>query len=487
MPTRRLTVPLLAVAALATTALAPTAAGAQDAPGGGAEAHPRAASAWTRVSTSTVSSLAEISALRSPDGVLHAFWKQDAGAQSALQHAALTDEGRPVSYATAAVLDSMAEVYPVNVTPTGGLRLTYAGLGAGPAGDGRAVDALSADGGASWATQPRALAKNSTAYTGYGIGSAQLPSGVPVTAVAIYGDTSYRVGSIDTTDPNLRNTATGDAVTTMPECCSYHQSVVTSGDTAWMAWYQNGTADSANGVFAQQVYPTAGPVMKAPGSSLDGSSSDHGQSMALVARPGGGVVLAYARGYLDPTVGLWDLTTGATANLRGSVEADRISLSATPSGRLWVGWTTQYGETVNLVRTAAKGFATGGVTSERLAFGSSLRAMALSGDEASAVVLLNDSDTEAVWSRSFGPSFSLAASRKKVVAGAGTKLTFKATDAGDGLKGVTVKAAGKACTTSGKGTCSITVTPGKGRKLAVRATRKGYQQAALTLKVVRRR
>lgn len=466
---------------LSAAALTPSGAGAEGA------APPRAAAqaapSWTQVSTSTVSSLAEISALRSPDGVLHAFWKQAAGTQSGLQHATLTDEGTPTSYSTAAVLDSMADVYPVNVTPSGGLRVTYAGLGSGPAGDGRAVDAISADGGATWATQPRALAKNSTAYTGYGIGSAQLPDGRPVTAVAILGDTSYRVGSIDTVDPDARNTAPGDAVTTMPECCSYHQSVVTSGDTAWMAWYQNGTAEAANGVFAQQIHPTPGPVMKAPGSSLGGDSSDHDQSLALVARPGGGVVLAYARGYLDPTVGLWDLTTGATANLPGSKEADRISLSATPSGRLWVGWTTEYGETINVVRTGPTGFTTGGITTEKLGFGSSLRSMALSGDETSAVVLLNDSDTQAVWSRDFGPSFSLVSSKKKVVKGARTKLTLKATDAGAPVKGVKVKAAGQTCKTAANGKCSITVTVKKGRTLVVKASASGYEAAAATLAV----
>lgn len=475
---------LVAAGGLAVAALAPVAASAGPTTGGAA-APARSAPTWTKVSTSTVDSLAEISALRSPDGALHAFWRQDSGAQEAIQHAQLTDEGKPAAYSTAAVLDGLADAYPVNVTPTGGLRVTYAGLGSAPAGDGRAVDAISSDGGATWATQPRALAKNSSAYTGYGIGSAQLPSGVPVTAVAILGDTSYRIGSIDTVDPNARNTAPGDAVTTMPECCSYHQSVVTSGDAAWMAWYQNGSAESASGVFAQQIYPAPGPIMKAPGSSEGASSSDHGQSLALVARPGGGVVLAYARGYLDPTVGLWDLTTGATTNLRDSKDADRISLSATPSGRLWVGWTSQYGETVNLVRTATTGFATGGTTTEKLPFGSSLRSMAISGNESSAVVLLNDSDTEAVWSRDFGPSFSLTSSKKKVVKGARTTLVLKATDAGARLKGVKVKAAGTSCTTSAKGTCSITVTVRKGRKLVVSAKRAGYEAGAVTLAVKR--
>ena len=473
----------IAVAPLALTGLTVSSTAAPPASTSTDRPAERAGGGWTKISTTPVSSLAEISAVRTPDGALHAFYKQALGAQSAIDHTVLTDEGKPVSHSSAAVLDNLTNVYPVNVTPAGGLRVTYAGLGAGPSGDGRAVDSFSTDGGATWATQPRALAKNSTAYTGYGIGSDQLPSGVPVTAVAIFGDTSYRVGSIDTVDSNERNIASGDAVTTMPECCSYNQSVVTAGETAWMAWYQNGTAEAANGVFAQQIYPTPGPVLKAPGSSLDGSSSSHDQSMALVERPGGGVVLAYARGYLDPTVGLWDLTTGATANLKGSVEASRISLSATPSGRLWVGWTTKYGETVNLVRTAKTGFETGGITSEKLGFGSDSRAMTISGSETSAVVMVNDSGSEAVYAREFGPSFSLTSSKKKVVAGVPTKLTLKATDGGDGLKGVKVKAAGKSCTTSAKGSCSITVTVKKGKKLTVKATAKGYEAAQATIAV----
>ena len=481
MPLRpRHTLTLLASAVLAAATLtSPGTAGA--ASYGGPD---RGAPTWNAISSGTVSSLSEISTARTGDGVVHAFYRQDTASGAHIEHTALTSSAGAAFRNTVVALGGVTEVTPAMVTPSGGLRVVFAGLGDGPAGDGRPAEATSDASGAAWTVQPRALLKNSSAYAGYGLGATLLSTGVPVTASATLGSNAWRVGAIETTDPAARNTAPDDQLTTLPTCCTYHTTLVSSGDAVWMAWYQNGDSEADNGVFAQQIHPVAGPVLKAPGSSVDGSSSAADQSIAMVARPGGGVVMAYRRGYLDASVGLWQVGTGTSATVPGSGGVDRVSLSSTPTGRLWVGWSSDSGD-LYATRTGTTGFASGTPATVPAPPGSDLRDIAIDGSDADAVLLVNDSATSRVLATLVPPPLSESAKPKVIKAGKTTKVAFKVTEGGKPVRGVKVVGGGKKCSTNAKGTCRLALTPKRPGRVKVTAKKRGYGTAVFVVKVKR--
>lgn len=483
-------VPLVAALALGN----PTASAVTSATSTAATAKPAAAgSGWHLISTGAVNSLDDLSAVTTPDGIVHAFYtKPVSGGPTTLEHTTIGTGATPLGHTVAATLaNGMAEVHPAMITPTGGLRVAFAGLGDGPSGDGRVAEATSDATGAAWATQSHALTQNSSAYAGYGIGATLLSNGTPVTATTLNSQISWRVGAIETTDPNLRNTAPADNPTPMDGCCMYHTTLVNSGDAVWMAWYQNGGDKATSGTFVQQVYPTAGPVQQAPGSWIGDGSHDPNQTIAMVARPGGGVVLAYGVGksYLDPSVGLWTVGSSSVVTVPGSKDFDRVSLAATSSGRLWVGWQTEYGEELFAARTGTTGLTTGDPVSAGAPAGSSsqLRGMTIAGDDDHAILMTVHAADEAVYAAQVFPGLTLSAKPAKVTKGQKKKVTFVLNEGGQKLAGVkvTLKGAGAkgSCTTKGNGTCSIKVKAKKSGAIKVTATKPGFTKHLTKIKV----
>ena len=254
-------------------------------------------SGWTQVSSGVVDMLSEITTARTADGVLHAIYTQDRGTAAGFEHAAISSTGSVLArndiLGTWGALGYKPKVL---LTPTGGLRLVFTGLQDTDSNNfysgGYAHDTISDASGASWTLQPRALTKSSSAYAAYGNGATSLADGTPVTAATLNSTISYRIGTIDTTDKSVVLNAADDAHYESAGCCLYNTQLVNSDGAIWMAWYANGSTEATNGVFAQQIHPSLGPVLKAPNSSTNASSADPDQTIAMVARPGGGVVKA---------------------------------------------------------------------------------------------------------------------------------------------------------------------------------------------------
>ena len=490
--TRALT--LLAAGGLAAAALAPTATAAHS-DGGQVDdrpaAHARAAGGWTKVSTGAVDTLSEIAVHRTGDGVLHAVYVQDVGSADSYEHSTVSTSGAVTSHSsvlgTWAALVHNPKLLP---TPAGGLRLVFSGLqdtnSANFFSQGYGYDTTSDASGAAWTLQPHALTRSSSVYSGYGVGATTLPNGAPVTAGTLNSDIAYRVGDIVTTDQSVVSAAPADAVHTSPSCCLYDTQLVSSGDTVWMAWYANGSSEATNGVFAKQILPTPGPVLKAPGSSVGGSSLSADQTIAMVARPGGGVVLAYKLGYpTTRSIGLWQVGTGNVVRVPGSRGADLVALSTGTTGRMWLAWATD-GTQAYALRTSPTGFGLGAV--QRLgspARSSSIWSIAVDASLDQGTVLVNDTTAQAVSSRLVEPGLTLATKPGKVKAGRATELDVLVTDAGDGVGGVKVKGGGDSCTTKDSGRCTLTVRPGKPGKIRLKAARSGYGSAKDTVKVKR--
>lgn len=489
---------LLAAGGLAAAALAPGSATATDDRAGAtasaqqAPASPaaRAGARWTKVSSAPVDMLSEIAVARTGDGILHTVYTLDQGSTASYEQSAINGNGSVVARSN--VLGTWAGLVfnpKLLTTQAGGLRLVFSGLQdtntANFYAGGYAYEATSDASGAAWALQPRALTRSSYAYSGYGTGATQLSNGTPVTAATLNSSMAVRVGAIETTSADVVRDAAPDAEFTSPSCCRYDTSLVNVGDTIWAAWYGNGSTEDTVGTFVQQVYPSAGPVLKAPQSSdgLSGLSSD--QTVAIVARPGGGAVVAYRIGYpTSDKIGLWTVGSSRPTIVRAP-GANQVALSAAPSGRMWLAWTTE-DDQVFAARTAPTGLRVGAVRSLGApSRGQSIWKIAVEGSLAQATVLVNDDGADAVWSQVVDPGLLVSARPGRIRVDRRASVTVKVTDAGDAVAGVKVKAGGDSCTTSSRGTCTLTFTPRRTGKVSVTARRSGYGAGADTV-VVRR-
>lgn len=480
---------LLTAGGLAAAALVPAGASADGAERA-APAHARAGGGWTTVSTGQVDTLSEITLQRTADGVLHAVYVQDVGTAAAYQHATLATSGAVTGHSdVVGTWASLIDDPQLLTTTTGGLRLVFSGLqdtdSANFYSHGYAYDTLSDAGGAAWALQPHALTKFGAAYAGYGTGATALADGTPVTAATLNSDIAYRVGDIPTTDQAVVSAASDDSLYTAPGCCVYDTTLVSSGGAVWMGWYANGSDAGNNGVFVRQVYPTAGPVLKAPSSSDGASSLSTDQRLAMVARPGGGVVVAYKTGY--PTtraIGLWQVGTSKVVKVPDSRAARYVSLAAGATGRMWLAWTTD-DDSAFALRTSPQGFGLGAVQAIGApARSSDLWSISVDASLNQGTVLVNDVSSQSVFSRIVNPGLTLVAKGAARV-GRPSPITVKVTDAGDGVKGVKVKGGGDSCTTNEAGKCSLTVRAGRPGTVRLKATRNGYGFAVDTVKVRR--
>ncbi|RYB94106.1 hypothetical protein EUA93_06950 [Nocardioides oleivorans] len=479
---------LLASSGLVAAALAPSAGVAAGGAAPPAERSAMAGGGWTKVSTGAVGTLSEITTTRTADGVLHAVYVQDVGTADSYEHSTLSTSGKVIGHSNVlGTWGSLIANPELLATASGGLRLVFSGLqdtnSANFYSQGYGYDTVSDASGGVWTIEPHALTKSTAPYSGYGVGATTLSNGTPVTVGTINSDIRYRVGDIATTDPGVVNAAADDSAYTAPACCLYDTQLVNSGDAIWMTWYSNGTGEPNNGIFVQQVYPTAGPVLKAPGSSVGGDSLAADQAVAVVARPGGGVVLAYKLGY--PTakgIGLWQVGSSKVVKVPDSKGARYVSLSTGVSGRMWLAWTNDANDAFAL-RTSPQGFGLG--TAQELtspAKASELWSIAVDASLNQGTVLVNDVTSRAVFSRIVNPGLTLKAKGSARV-GKPTKVTFTVTDAGDGVGGVKVKGGGDSCTTTSKGKCTLTIKAGKPGKVSVKATRNGYGFAVTDVKV----
>ena len=490
--TRALSLALLVSSGLVAAALAPTAGASAPGDTGAdrsAAGQARLAGGWKAVSSGAVDVLSEITVARTPDGVLHAVYQQDVGTVAEYEHASISTSGSVLSRSKpVGTWGTLIHNPKLLRSTTGGLRLVFSGLqdtnSANFYSRGYAYDTISDAAGTTWTLQPRALTKFGYAYSGYGVGATTLSNGTPVTAASLNSETHYRVGTIDTTDHIAVTNAPPDGVSSVGlGNYTFHTQLVNSGDAVWMLTYVLGNSEASEGIFAQQIHPTVGAVLKAPGSTTGGSSLNPDQTIAAVARPGGGVVVAYKTGY--PTtnaISVWQVG-GSTKKIKAK-NVYQIAMDTGASGRLWLAW-VDGSDQVRAVRSAPNGLAFGAVQKlGRPTSSADLWRIAVDASLDQGTVLVNDTVARRVSLRMVKPGLSLSASGSLRAHRLGS-VKVKVTDAGDALKGVKVKGGGDSCKTKANGKCTLTVTPKKSGKLAFVATRGGYGAGKDTIKVKR--
>lgn len=434
---------------------------------------------WTKVSSGTVGIISVPSLARTSDGMLHLVYTNNDG--TLIRHSAIRSNGSVAAQNNVLTSAwSQTDYAPVVLGQHGSnLRVVFGGirtLSPGFWSDGRMYTATSGNGGSSWALPAEAVGVSHSAYGSYGTGATTLADGTPIADYPLNSDLTWHVGT----------GADADHVHTAPGCCVYYSTLVRDGGNVWMAWYGNGSSNASNGVFAMRIYPTAGPVLKAPGSSklsLGSPASIPTGRIALAARAGGGVYAAYCVGYPSCTsVRLWKVGTSKTKDVPHSKFATTISLSSGPGGRLWVAWADNLPK-VRAVRTGTDGLAMGAVRTAGLPKGKNAAySLAIDGSRGRGDIVVNVGD--GMWHTQVLAGLTVSAGPHAWRHGTRQKVVFKVTDAHAAVKGAQVKVGSLHCTTNRKGSCSITfpASYGKGKHTA-KATKNGYAAATTGLRV----
>ncbi|WP_395690423.1 hypothetical protein [Nocardioides sp.] len=366
---------LTAAAALAVALPALLAAPSSADPGGGADRG--APGTWTRISSGSVGNVVEPGLYRTSNGILHVFYRRERGAVDDIAFTNIGANGRTGATGSVVAGWSALSTDPKPITTGSGMRVMFAGIRTGdpldPYHTGQMFASSAVAAGTSWFLEG-AFTDSAYAIDSYGTGATTLANHQPVVSFPLNATMTWNDGV--------------DHTFTFSQAL-YGSTLVRSGSQVWISFAALGNTAGTTGLFVKRLLPTVGPTTKVPQSSQGTSTLSPLQSTAFVARPGGGLHLAYCIGY--PTcskVGLWRVGTAQARAVPGSAGARDISLSAAPHGRMWVAWTTY--DRVKVVPTSATGLTFGGVRTLRQPNAAGLYGVNVAGTDRSADVVVNN-------------------------------------------------------------------------------------------------
>jgi hypothetical protein len=435
---------------------------------------------WTKVTGIGQADLNinRLSAARTSDGVLHFVSVRRSGLGGTVQHRTLSSNAKQLGPTTdiytypGGINDS-----PLLIAAPGGLRAFFSGLYFGSALDQGLATATSTN-GAAWAVKPSLASHANPAaavYAAYGIGSALLKDGTPLTA---WGSTAsaFHVGI----DPLTADIAYSSS------CCDYDPGVgvdAVSGQAVF-AWKFIGN-DGSSGTAARAL-ALGSPRVQLPGAA----DADTGSLTGITGRLGGqpGVYVAYQRGtnqFLSrPAV--WRFGSSKATTLSSKAGARSIGISPAPEGRLWVFWHRDgrlYARRSNKAATKwgatrAVAPAKGTQTIYRVAGEGSAGPLDIFG------LFARGGSDLGYWQTRVLPVLTLTSAKGKTITlkkGKKTQVTFKVTDVGDPVAGAVVSVAGGGSkTTGGDGKATFSLPPGAHPAHARKA---GYVSAKAGLKL----
>jgi hypothetical protein len=342
---------------------------------------------WTKISTGKVSLINETGLYRTADGVLHVVYEREVGTISSIGHTAIkATGGTKLQNVAIGGWDSLVHDPKAVGLPGGGIRLVFGGIRDTSTMDfwidGRTYTATGNAAGSSWNLPSEAIGLSHSGYGSYGTGATTLANGTPIASFPLNSTLTWHVGT--GSDP--------DHVYTFGQCCLYDSTLARDGGKVYAAFYANGSTKATNGTFVKPIYPTAGPTKKVPGSSKGKNSLSPDQAVAMTARKGGGVFVAFCVGY--PTcahIGLWKIGSPAVHVVPNSGNADNIAISAAPNGRLWIAWNSSTTGRVYAVRTGPTGLTFGTVHALKLPGGvlTSVYHVAIEGSRGRGDVVIN--------------------------------------------------------------------------------------------------
>jgi hypothetical protein len=307
---------------------------------------------WTRLSATagggypTIANIDEPTLGRlGPD--LQVVWPVQTSTSTAeYQQAIVSREGRATLRATP-ILTGWAELTsdPRLITVGGTQFLAFSGLRSTDSSDPFAAGAeyfLTSADGRTWELGQGSLSESTSAYADYGndaVDSAGTPVwvGNPGTVTGI----RWQSG----TSPTIPSPTGAGGSFSLTGCCAYSAAAARddSKGAVIAAFYSNSNDGAEQGIQVGQILPAPGAFSQAPGSvTTSGGSADSlspDQRVAMVSRPGGGVLVAYKVGYPTTSrIRVWQAGTARQFDIPGSSGARRISMAAEPGGQVWVTW-----------------------------------------------------------------------------------------------------------------------------------------------------
>ena len=461
------------LALLASTGL--LVAGLGGPPGTAATAERVGTRSWTPLTASSSPNFAQAAVARTADGTQHVVWIVDNPDRThSYEHTTISPSGRqgPVTRVLATSWAQLSTPVDLGVNADGSLRLAFRGSIDGSTANffsyKGVYTAVSVDGGSSWAVPREVLAPSNSDG---GVTMAYTPDGTPITG---YGDTGGFHWYVGTIPEAAVPTATVQEFT---DHDVYGASLVRSGSAVHVVYQSVRGA----GIYARQVWPSLGAPVKAPG-----AYTNPGQPMAVVDRPGVGVVAAYT---IDSRVVLWDVFANRVRRVRGMDGPNNVSLAVLPDGHLWVAAQGPIGYTPRVSRVSARGW-TVDRTPVRLDDLYSTFGLEVSSAGALRAELLltgNDAgDPSRVHAMSALAQMTLRTTPRRWRVNRAQRVVFKVTDVDGGVARVKVRAGARRCTTNGAGRCVIRF-PGQSRpgRITVKATKRSYYPARARLRVVR--
>lgn len=446
-------------------------------------ASPTAAQAatWRQVSNAQGSNIDQVNAVRTADGVLHVAWKQRSGPNTDdLFHTRIEPNGRvgatvPIVQGWASILD------PAIVNAPGGLRVFWGGIRSTDTTDPSigVLTSISADGGATWATQEGSITPNTAQAYGSDMAAATLANGTVLQAWAGTLGTWIHAG-LDPLTPNV------NFQEPLGSYGNYPGIAADASGGATMAWFSS--AAGHVGVLAQAVGADgnpAGPVQRMPGTQVMVGNGTVATT-PIAARIGGGYYVIYGVGY--PSAGqirLWKVGSSTTTLLGRASGSPYTTVAAGPDGRLWAAWSDGVFGSKRMIATRSNKSAT--------RFGAWVDAGAVRGGHSvyavdGAATPDGELDLLALFGTGTGtdsgtyvtrvlPGLTLTASRRSL-GRIPRRVTFTVSDAGDRVRGATVSVSGRSATTNRRGRVTFTLAD----RATARASLDGYTAGSVRLR-----
>jgi hypothetical protein len=433
-----------------------------------------------------------------PDQPLQVAWEQQSGDTADVWHRTIAQNGT-LGAATPIVTGYATIGHPALLLEGATLRAIFGGQHSTDTTDpvNGIVTATSPDGGATWGPATGTTPDNSPAGTHSGTASAiTTPDGSPLTFSSGSG---YGVVSHLGLDPARPLVGWGDQFG--GDCCTVGASAVRDLGSGALVLVFGSLITGREGIFAQQIDPAgggpAGTPVVFPGVGRAGGG-DEFDTPSLVrtpvaARVGGGVYVIHAGSAgTGSHVVLWRVGDARTTELTRTASQISASVAATPDGRIWALWSLEDGGRVNLVAVRSNPSVTkfgdpqviaGPASTTRLAtLDSSSQPLRLD-------VIASAFGTDPVatiYHTQVLPPLTLAADRRSFRGGQARRVTFKVTDVGVPVAGVSVGVAGDVLRTAQNGKVRALVPgPRSGAKYRVTATKTDYMPAKLTVTILR--
>ncbi|HEY2162179.1 MAG TPA: hypothetical protein VGH24_12795 [Solirubrobacteraceae bacterium] len=416
---------------------------------------------WTKLADlDNVSATAGM--FRTADGALHVVWlaKKAADGTHAYGTSTLSVAGKLLATGTALSGWATLEPDPQLFSDGSGMRLVFEG-NTGASGcyfDGAIFTATSAD-GSTWNLVQGSLSSH-TVGVGNIAATSETDGTTPVTTFA--GGHLFHVG----VDPSCPASSQDGTIAPTSGAFQSNPAIVTDPTTGavWVAWYQS---DARQGYWAEQILPTQAAPVEAPGSAATaGENNQPEEPVAIAARLGGGVYMAYCSATSRQPcahIDLWKVGSPRASVVPGSQNTTgaRVALTADPLGKLSVAWYNEAKNVIHSVRTNTTATAWGVVRTTRPpAHTSQLTVVQAQGSSGRLDVLTVDEPSTAgtpigMFQTQILPGLSLSAKPGTFSHKKAAKVTFAVTDAGQPVAGARVSCLGKNGKTAASGTVKL--------------------------------